>query len=120
MRIVATVLDTLEAEASRQTAHIFLDVAAIHDGEDVSDLEARDAMTGVALQRLLDVGSILLTQDDDTGQITLDIARAGTGIVAVIVACLDGWAASAGVNRSELIAEVRTIVDQHLVEGADG
>jgi hypothetical protein len=33
---------------------------------------------------------------------------------SVIVACLDGWAACAGVDRDELITEVRAIVDEHL------
>jgi hypothetical protein len=109
----------LDAEASRQTAHIFLDVAAIHDRGDLSDMDSRDQMTGLAFQRLQEVGAILLTQDDDTGQITLDIARAGTGIISVIVACLDGWAGCAGVDRDELIAEVRTIVDKHLTDEAE-
>ena len=81
-------------------------------------MDSRDEMTGLALQRLTDVGAILLTQDDETGQVTLDIARAGTGIIAVIVACLDGWAACVGVDRDELIAEVRTIVDLHLTDEA--
>jgi hypothetical protein len=106
----------LDAEASRQTAHIFLDAAAIHNRHDLTDLEARDDMTGLAFERLAEVGSILITQDDETGRVTLDIARAGTGIVAVIIACLDGWAACAGEDRDALISEVRRIVDHTLVD----
>jgi hypothetical protein len=33
-----------------------------------------------------------------------------------MIACLDGWAACAGVDRDELIAQVRGIVDEHLVD----
>lgn len=47
---------------------------------------------------------------------TLDIARAGTGIIAVIRGCLDGWAACAGMDRDELIADVRTMIDENLVD----
>lgn len=75
-------------------------------------------MTDLALQRLAKVGAIRVTQDDETGQISLDIARAQTGILAVIVACLDGWAACSRVDRDTLIAEVRTIIDTHLTEEA--
>lgn len=106
----------LDSEASRQTAHIFLDAAAIHHRGDSTDDGARDEMTGLALQRLTEVGSILVTMNDETGTVVLDIARAQTGILAVIIACLDGWAGCAGVDRDELIAEVRTIIDAHLVD----
>lgn len=108
----------LDPEASRQTAHIFLDAVAVHDrGSDLPiDHDARDDMTDLALQRLTEVGSIRLKQDDETGRITLDIARAGTGIIALIIACLDGWAACAGIDRDELIAEVRTLIDDNLVD----
>lgn len=97
----------LDPEASRQTAHIFLDAAAVHHRDDPTSDDIRDDMTALALQRLSDVGSIRLEQDDHTGQVTLDIARAGTGILAVIIACLDGWAACSKVDRDELIAQVR-------------
>ena len=70
----------------------------------------------MALERLPEVGAIRLTQDEETGAITLDIARAGTGILAVIIACLDGWAGCSGVDRDELISEVRGIVDTAFVE----
>lgn len=108
----------LDAEASRQTAHIFLDAVAVHDraSDQPTDHDARDDMTNLALQRLTEVGSIRLEQDDETGRITLDIARAGTGIIAVIVACLDGWAACARMDRDELIANVRTIIDENVVD----
>jgi len=108
----------LDPEASRQTAHIFLDAAAVHHRSDPTDDATRDAMTDLALQRLADAGSIRLAQDDETGRITLDIARAQTGILAVIIACLDGWAACSGQDRDALIAEVRTIIDTHLTEDA--
>lgn len=108
----------LDPEASRQTAHIFLDAAAVHHHGDQTDDDARDTMTDLALQRLAEVGSIRITQDDETGRIALDIARAQTGILAVIIACLNGWAACSGLDRDELIAEVRTIVDTHLTEDA--
>ena len=106
----------LDPEASRQTAHIFLDAVAVHHRGDPTDDDARDDMTDLALQRLRGVGSIRLTQDDETGRVTLDIARAQTGILAVIIACLDGWAACSGVDRDELISEVRSIVDTHLTD----
>jgi len=106
----------LDAEASRQTAHIFLDAVAVHHRGDSTDGDARDEMTALALQRLTEAGSILITQDEETGRFTLDIARAQTGILAVIIACLDGWAACSGVDRDELIAEVRRIVDTHLTD----
>jgi len=48
----------LDAEASRQTAHIFLDAVAIHNRDDATDLETRDEMTDLALRRLAEVGSI--------------------------------------------------------------
>lgn len=73
-------------------------------------------MTALAMQRLTEVGSILLTQDADTGRITLDISRAQTGIIAVIIACLDGWAACSGIDRDQLIAEVRNIIDNSLTD----
>jgi len=109
----------LDPEASRQTAHIFLDAAAVHHRGDPTDHDSRDDMTALALQRLVEVGSIRITQDGESGPITLDIARAQTGIVAVIIACLDGWAACRGVDRDELIAEVRTMVDTHLTDQYD-
>jgi hypothetical protein len=106
----------LDPEASRQTAHIFLDAAAVHHGDDPTADDVRDEMTALALQRISEVGSIRLMRDDETGAVTLDIARAGTGILAVIIACLDGWAGCSGVDRDELISEVRRIVDANLVE----
>jgi hypothetical protein len=111
-----SVAEMLDPEASRQTAHIFLDAAAVHHRDDPTADDVRDEMTGLAFERLTEVGSIRLTQDDETGAMTLDIARAGTGILAVIIACLDGWAACSGVDRDELIIEVRRIVDANLVE----
>ena len=54
-------------------------------------------MTDLALQRLAEAGSIRVMRNDETGSITLDIARAQTGILAVIIACLDGWARCSGV-----------------------
>lgn len=105
----------LDAEASRQTAHIFLDAAAVHHLDDATDFATRDDMTELALRRLREVGSILLTQDDETGRVSLDITRAQTGILAVIVACVEGWANCAGVDPDEIITEVRRIIDAELV-----
>jgi hypothetical protein len=45
-------------EASRKTAHIFLDAVALHHRGDPIDDDARDDMTDLALQRLREVGSI--------------------------------------------------------------
>ncbi len=106
----------LDPEASRQTAHIFLDAVAVNNRHDPTDDATRDDMTALAMQRLTKVGSILLLQDDETGQITLDISRAQTGIIAVIIACLDGWAACSGVDRDQLITEVRNIIDAALTD----
>lgn len=61
-------------------------------------------------------GSIRVMQDDETGAISLDIARAQTNMLAVITARLDGWAGCSGVDRDELIVEVRSIIDAHLTE----
>ena len=76
-------------------------------------------MTGLALDRLQEVGSIRLTQDDETGRMTLDIRAAGTGIIAVIQVLLQGWATCAGVDRDELINEARRIVDEELAGEPD-
>ena len=110
----------LDPEASRQTAHIFLDAVAVNNRRDPTDHAAREDMTALALQRLTEVGSILLLQDDETGRISLDISRAQTGIIAVIIACLDGWAACSGVDRDDLINEVRVIIDTELTGDVAG
>jgi hypothetical protein len=103
-----------DAEASRQTAHIFLDAASVqfHDGDD----DERDDMRGLALRRLQEVGSIQILRDDETGALSLDIRAAQTGIVAVILACLHGWAASSGADLDALITEVRNIIDAELTD----
>ena len=106
----------LDPEASRQTAHIFLDAAAVHHRGDTTTDDERDEMTGLALEQLAAVGSIQVLRDDETGAITLDIARAQTGILAVLVACLDGWAACSGLDRDELITQVLAIVDANLTQ----
>jgi hypothetical protein len=112
----SSVKGVLDPRASRETAHIFLDAVAVNNRRDPTDGATRDNMTALALQRLTEVGSILLTQDDETGRISLDISRAQTGIIAVIIACLDGWAACSGVDRDQLIAEVRNIIDNSLTD----
>ena len=100
-----------DPEASRLTAHVFLDAAAVHDHDDLSNADVRDDMTELAMQRLAEIGSIEILQDEDTGRISLDFARAGTGIIAVIVTCLQGWATSAGLDRDQVISTVRGIID---------
>lgn len=104
----------LDPEASRQTAHIFLDAVSIHHPHEQADHDARDDMTGLALERLQDVGSIQVTLDDETGRVALDIRAAGTGIITVIQILLQGWATCAGVDRDVLINEARRIVDEEL------
>ena len=58
----------------------------------------------------------VIVQDDETGAITLDLRAAATGIIAVIVTCLQGWATATGVDRDRIISEVRAIVDADLRE----
>lgn len=118
-QITSSVRDMLDPEASRQTAHIFLDAAGLHRHDEPADFDQRDEMTALALARLPEVGSIILTQDDDTGAITLDIARAATGIITVIIAALQGWATCAGVDRDVIIGEIRRIVDEELTGNPD-
>ncbi|MCU1624100.1 MAG: hypothetical protein JWL79_2945 [Frankiales bacterium] len=115
-RAVDSVTTMLNPEASRQTAHIFLDAVAVHNRNDATDDDARDEMTGLVLDRLREVGSIQILQDDETGNLTLDFRAAGSGIIAVMVALLDGWVGSSGVDRDVLVSEVRDIIDEHLVE----
>jgi hypothetical protein len=62
------------------------------------------------------VRSIRLLQDDDTGQISLDISAAQTGIIAAMIALLHGWMACSGRDRDELITLVREVVDENLVD----
>lgn len=100
-----------DPEASRQTAHVFLDAVAVHNRTDPTDHDTRDEMRALAIQRLNDVGSIRVTQDDETGRITMDIGPATTGIIAVMIAFLEGWAACSGIDRDQLISEVRSIID---------
>ena len=109
-------LPMIDPEASRQTAHIFLDAAStqVRDGSATDD--ERDDMVALALERLRDVGAIELEQVD--GGLTLDIRRLQTGVLAVIVALLRGWSSCAGVDEDELIVEVRRIIDEHLTEEA--
>jgi hypothetical protein len=63
----------IDPEASRQTAHIFLDAAAAHHRDDPTADDVRDDMTVLALERLAAVGSIQVMQDDETGAITLPV-----------------------------------------------
>lgn len=88
----------------------------MHNRSDATDDDARDDMTGLVLERLAEVGSIQILQDDETGKLTLDFRAAGSGIIAVMIAFLDGWASSSGADRDFLISEVRDIIDQHSVE----
>jgi len=80
----------------------------VHHLDDLTDFTTRDDLTELALRPLREVGSILLTQDDETGRVSLDIARAQTGIIAVTVACVEGWASCAGVDPDEIITEKGT------------
>lgn len=108
-----------DPEASRQTAHIFLDAAGLHRHDDLADFDLRDEMTNLALQRLREVGSIQILQNPDTGGVSLDFRAAGTGIIAVIVAALQGWATCAGIDRDVVISEVRRIVDEQFTGEPD-
>ena len=107
----------LDPEASRQTAHVFLDAAAIYHPKDSTSFEVRDDMTELAIQRLREVGSIGVSQDDETSRVSVDMSTAVTGIIAVISACVQGWAKTAGVDRDLIISEVRNIIDTDLAGG---
>ena len=106
----------IDPEASRRTAHLFLDAAAVQHQDDDTNFDERDDMVALILERpLAEAGAIQLEQDDD-GHITVDIRRLQTGVLAVITALLEGWASCAQVDRDLIIADVRRIIDEHITD----
>lgn len=105
----------IDPETTRLTAQVLLDAAAVQSARDLSD-DQRDDMYGLAVDRLADVQAVRVTVDDETGRGTVDIRRLVTASLVLVNGLLDGWAASAEVDRDQLVAEMRRIVDENVTD----
>jgi hypothetical protein len=105
----------IDPETTRLVAHVLLDAASVQSADQADD-DQRDDMYGLAIDRLAEVEAVRVTQDDETGRVSVDIRRLTTASLVLINGLLDGWAAAAGVDRDQLIAELRGIVDEQVTE----
>lgn len=105
----------IDPETTRLAAHVLLDAASVQS-DDQADDDERDEMYGLAVDRLADIDAIRVTQNDESGKITVDIRRLATASLVLVNGLLDGWASTAGVDRDHLIAEMRRIVDENVNE----
>lgn len=105
----------IDPETTRFAAHVLLDAVSVH-GEIDADEDQLDEMRGLSVDRLAEIDAVRVTQDDETGKVTVDIRRLLTASLVVIHAALTGWAACRDVDRDQLITEMRAIVDESIVE----
>ena len=66
------------------------------------------------MERLADIKAIRLTEDDETGRRTLDTRRLNSAILVLVNGLLDLLVSSSGVDRDELITEMRRFVDENV------
>lgn len=105
----------IDPQGTRLAAAVLLDAASVQS-DDRADADQRDDMYGIVVDRLREIEAVRVTQDDESGKVSVDIRRLLTAAMVLINGCLDGWAAAAHVDRDELIAEMRRIVDENVTE----
>lgn len=100
-------------EPGRQVAHVLLDVASSYD-EAAIGTGLNEAAANLAVQRVAEIdGAYTVTIDDEGDETTvgLDLTHVLGGSIITVMRLVELLAEDRGVDKSEVINEVRQFLD---------
>lgn len=97
-------------DTGRLAGHTLIDALSAQD--DSVGVEAREATTQLALQRLRDIDAVTVAFDEDSGRVDVDVSHLVSPAVMAMTWLAARLSESTGQSREEICADLREYFDQ--------